>query len=229
MASYESAIPYIQKAEGGLSRSTTDTASSNPSPYTYNGVTGWHTNRGVTWTTFVNLSSQAGYAVTQDNFINMPDSIWLSIYKIGYWQPMSGDLYNSQSIANAVVDFAWGAGVSGAKKGLIKFLSNNGINATDSTSIAQGFNQLVSTQGESKTFNDLIDYRKNWFISLNQPSNQNGWLSRMETLRQQGINLIGTEVEAGVQFVKHNIWLTAGITVLFMFSLGVIYNKLKEK
>ena len=224
MATYESAIPYIQKAEGGLSRATTDTASANPSPYVYKGVTGWHTNRGIIWPTFKALAPKVGYEISQENFINMPDKVWLGIYKIGFWDDMKGDLYNSQSIANAIVDFAWASGNGGARRDLIKYLSTKGISASNSTSIANGFNSLVEKEGEKKVFNDLIEERKRFFKSLNQPANEKGWLSRMETLRQQGISLIDT----GVETIKKNPLPSAIITVLLLVSGYVLINQFKK-
>ncbi len=202
MASYDSAIPYIQKAEGGLSKATTDTASANPSPYVYKGTTGWHTNRGITWGTFKSLAPKVGYAISEDNFIRMPDSVWLGIYKTGYWNDMKGDLYDSQPVANAIVDFAWAAGGGGTRRDLSKYLSKKGITASDSTSIANAFNQLIKTEGESKVFNDLIDERKRFFKSLNQPANEKGWLARMETLRNQGVALIGSATTATIAEAK---------------------------
>jgi lysozyme family protein len=190
MASYDSAIPYIQKAEGGLSRATTDTASQKPAPFTFKGKTGWHTNRGITWETFSSLAPSLGYQATAENFFNMPDSIWLLIYKEGYWKPMRGELYDSQAIANAVVDFAWAGGVGGATSALIKYLASKGIKADGVITVSQGLNQLTKKDGEAKAFNDIIDYRKAWFKSLKQPANEAGWLSRMETLRAGGLLLL---------------------------------------
>lgn len=231
MAKYESAIPYIQKAEGGLSRATTDNASKDPSPYTYNGVTGWHTNRGITWSTFKNLATAVPYSITQDNFIKMPDSIWLGIYKKGYWDDMKGDLYNSQAIANAVVDFAWASGGGGSRKSLAKFLAPKGITAKDSTSIANGFNELIKKEGESKVFSDLIDHRKNFFISLNQPANQKGWLSRMDTLKKEGLAILDTQaanLTAIAKFTKKN-WIPITVTVIGLTGLLTVILMLSEK
>jgi len=239
MATFDSAIGYIQKAEGGLSRAVTDSASANPSPYVVNGVSGWHTNRGITWGTFQQMAPIVGYSVNQDNFINMPDWIWLGIYKQGYWNPIHGDDYNSQPIANAVVDFAWGSGIGGATKQVAKFLAQNGVSGGNAAQNAQGMNQLVVNNGENKTFNDFIDFRKQFFVGLNQPANQKGWLSRMDTLRTQGLSLItegiqevaqtveATATETG-QLVKQNVWIQGGITLLFIFSLNFIYNRFKK-
>lgn len=230
MASYESAIPYIQKAEGGLSRATTDTASKSPSPFEHNGKTGWHTNRGITWDTFKGLSSKAGYTVNKDNFIFMPDNIWLKIYRVGFWDSARGDLYNSQAIANAVVDWAWasGTGQRGSKGALIRYLAKKGITATNFDSIANGFNELVKKEGEQKVFNDLIDERKRFFVSLKQPANEKGWLARMETLRQQGMSLFGQGVKATYETVKKHPYITVAVVAGMGIALFVLLKTLKQ-
>ena len=183
-------ISYLQKSEGGLSRSTKDTASSYPSPYVYNGQRGWHTNKGITFKTFESSAAGAGYSVTQDNFLKMPNEIWGKILKMYYWDPMYCNLYESQAIANAVVDFAWASGTGGSKKALIKYLGKKGIKVDGPISIAKAFNNLAKKDGELQVFNDLIDERKRFFKSLNQPANEKGWLNRMETLRKEGAILL---------------------------------------
>jgi lysozyme family protein len=183
-------ISYLQKSEGGLSRSTKDTASKYPSPYVYNGQSGWHTNKGITYQTFESSASGAGYSVTADNFLKMPNDIWGKILKMYYWDPMYCNLYESQAIANAVVDFAWASGTGGSKKALIKYLGKKGIKVDGAVSIAKAFNNLAKKDGELQVFNDLIDERKRFFKSLNQPANEKGWLNRMETLRKEGAILL---------------------------------------
>ncbi len=221
MADYKSAIPYIQKAEGGLSRSLTDTASQNPSPYTYNGQTGWHTNRGIQWTTFKSLAPKGGYEVSENNFIRMSDAIWLAIYRVGFWDVMMGDRYTSQPIANAVVDWGWasGTGDRGAKGALIRYLKTKGITANGYQTIADGFNELVKRQGEKKVFNDLVDERKRFFKSLNQPANEKGWLARMEELRDQGLSILGSGLEYAKKNIATTIMLILGISAL---TYGII-------
>lgn len=211
MANYKIPIPYIKKSEGGLSRALTDTASKNPSPYIYAGQTGWHTNKGITYTTFASLSTKLGYENNANNFLTMPDWIWEKIYKSAYWDPMAGDLYKSQAIANAVVDFAWASGTGGATAQLKKYLAQNGISASNATQIAQGFNALVSKKGEGNVFNSLIDFRKQFFISLNQPANTKAWLSRMETLRIEGMRYLGRKIKA-------HPYITAALSAIIIFS-----------
>ncbi len=221
-ATYESAIPYIKKAEGGLSRAVSDSASKNPSPYIHNGITGWHTNRGITFSTFKALAPIAGYQVNQNNFIEMPDSIWLSIYKTGFWDAMKGGLYENQAIANTVVDFAWGSGTTTATKQLIKFLNAKNIQADGVNTIAEGFNKLVKKEGAEKVFSDLINYRKSFFTSLNQLANINGWFSRMDTLKMEGLQIIASTGKS----VKKN---PLGVAFLILGSVGLLYTIVNRK
>ena len=73
MADYRNIISFIKSKEGGLSSATTDTASRNPSPCG-NGSNGqpYHTNKGVTWSTFSSNASSLGYSASCSNFLNMP-------------------------------------------------------------------------------------------------------------------------------------------------------------
>lgn len=186
----DSLINYIKKAEGGLSRANTDTASKNPSPYVYKGVTGWHTNKGIQWLVFKELAPSAGYEVNENNFLTMPDSIWGKIFKIGYWDQLKCSEYQSQAIAAAVGDWAWASGAGGARSALMRYLKTKGIEAKNSAAIAGAFNILVGKDGESKVYNDLINERIRFFKALNQPANEKGWINRMEKLRELGSSLL---------------------------------------
>lgn len=190
MAKFDNAIPYIKKAEGGLSRAITDSASKNPAPFTYNGKTGWHTNKGITYETFKYMASKVGYAANADNFFKMPDSIWLGIYKKGYWDEVKGDLYNSQALANAIVDYAWAFGVGGARTRISKYLLDKyKVSTKNFTEIANAFNTLTK-ESDKQVFNDFIEHRKNAFKALKQPANEKGWINRMDTLSRDSLKLL---------------------------------------
>jgi len=66
MADIKYITGFTEKWEGGLSRATTDTASKNPSPYTYKGQTGWHTNKDelIGLVTSVYRTSSGSYFLT---------------------------------------------------------------------------------------------------------------------------------------------------------------------
>lgn len=191
MANISSIIGLTKKEEGGLSRATTDTASKYPSPYEYNGKKGWHTNRGVTYKTFEGLAKQLGYINNRENFINMPDSVWLKIAKKGYWDILNLDKMNSQALANLFFSWQWAAGY-GWRNRIQRYLDRKDIDWSTSNliNIPTIFNELVKKEGEKKILDELIEQYKEFYISLNQPANIKGWLNRVERLKEYAYTLL---------------------------------------
>jgi len=187
MAEASIIIPFIKRWEGGLSKDPKDTASKNPAPCSYNGVVGYHTNKGITYTTFTTLAKPLKYVDSCDNFFAMPDDIFLKIFKNGYWQFFDLDNYKSQQIANLIVSWCWASGNYGAYKQIKKFLETNyKIVFTQSHSqnielIKNFFNSLPGTD-ENKIYNKLVQYYKDYYTSLNQPTFIHGWLNRVNDL-----------------------------------------------
>jgi hypothetical protein len=188
MAVYTKIISFIKTKEGGLSSATSDTASNNPSNCG-NGSNGkpYHTNKGITWSTFKALSSKLGYSATCDNFLKMPDAIWGKIYKDGFWNPMQGDRIQNQAIANSFVEMAWGSGVGSntSSKGAIAYLKNffkSKYNKSFDTitQIVDYVNELDNSGQTPQLFEKLYDFRKSLYTSFNQPSNLKGWISRLD-------------------------------------------------
>lgn len=190
MANYIEAISFIKEREGGLSNNPHDTASSNPSPWTHAGKSDWHTNKGVTYTNFVNYAAKLGYAITADNFFVMPDGIWGKIFKTQYWDKMQLDNIKSEAIAVAIVDFAFNAGVGGATKSLKKFLFNNYKISVDSIPGIVSAINATAAKNEEDLFNKLLNHRKAFYISLSQPKNEKGWLKRVDELKNFSSSLI---------------------------------------
>ena len=188
MAQYTKIITFIKSKEGGLSSATTDTASNNPSNCG-KGSNGkpYHTNKGVTWSTFKGLSSKLGYSASCDNFMKMPDDIWGKIYKDGYWNPMQGDRIQNQAIANTFVEMAWGSGVGSntSTRGAIPYLKNffkskYNKNFSNITEIVNYVNELDNDGQTPELFEKLYDFRKSLYTSFNQPSNLKGWFNRLD-------------------------------------------------
>jgi hypothetical protein len=188
MAVYTKIVSFIKTKEGGLSSATTDTASNSPSNCG-KGSNGkpYHTNKGITWSTFKSLSSKLGYSATCDNFIKMPDDIWGKIYKYGFWNPMQGDRIQNQAIANTFVEMAWGSGVGSntSTKGAIPYLKNffkSKYNKSFSniTQIVDYVNELDNNGQTPELFEKLYDFRKSLYTSFNQPSNLKGWINRLD-------------------------------------------------
>jgi lysozyme family protein len=193
MADYKNTINFTLQWEGGLSNAKTDGASANPSPCPHNGVTGWHTNKGVTWSTFSTMAVPLGYEASCSNFISMPDDIWLKIYKHGFWDKFLLDNYSSQAIADVISQMYYNAGFGGAYRQLAKFLNANygmqlpinkaDYNTANAKIILDKFNAIVV--GKEKEVHDkLIEHFRQFYISLNNPTYQQGWLNRLEALNQ---------------------------------------------
>lgn len=192
MASVSKIRPLIIKWEGGLSKNPNDSASAFPAPWPYNGVVnGYHTNKGVTYKTFVGLAPKLNYAVTPENFFTMPDAIWDKIFKQGYWDPWNLDLMNSQAIANLIGDMSWGSGVGGSFNSIQKYLVSKGISVSTKAEAVNQINKLTFSQGEKKIFEELIQWRANFFKSLSSfPTFGKGWLNRLADIEKLGLETI---------------------------------------
>ena len=196
MADYRHQVDFIKKWEGGLSNDSRDTGpASYPAPCTYNGQTGWHTNKGIIYATFESNASKLGYVASCSNFFTMPDRIWLKIYKVSFWDKFLLDTYHSQSIADIVVSLAWGSGIWGAYRQIAKFLNANyattfPISASSYTleraqKIRDVFNHITRRASLEKEVQEkFIAHLRQFYISLNNPTYIHGWLNRVNDLNE---------------------------------------------
>lgn len=191
MANFQNIKPLTLKKEGGLSKATTDTASKKPSPYVYKGVTGWHTNKGVTYPVFEAASKKFGFENNATNFINMPDAIWDKIAKGLYWDDLNLDQLKSDGVAAQLFSWHWGAG-SGWFPRVKRYLTSKNIewNGKGST-LANSLNQLIDKQGERQTITELDTQQQEYYTSLNQPANIKGWLARIKETTNLATSYIG--------------------------------------
>jgi len=179
--------PFIQRWEGGLSRDPKDTASKAPAPWTYKGVNGWHTNKGVTFATFQSLASKLNYKITPENFFFMPDDLWLKILKNGYMKPWNLEPINHlPRIQAVIITWSWGSGVGGATTRLQKFLKDEtGKNINGRNQIIQTLKNNINTFNELDWFHKLCDRRLADYKKM--PTwNQHGkgWTNRLNDFRK---------------------------------------------
>lgn len=176
---------FVKKWEGGVSRNPADSAAADPVPGIYNGKTGWHTNKGVTWTTFKSLSQKLGYSATPELFFLMPDDIWKKIAKNGYWDPFMLDTLPKTRVAYCIFTWAWGSGVGGAARELTKFQKNKmGILINNNTHAEIVANFKTSFMSDEQLFGMLCDEREAFFRGLNKPQFLQGWLNRLNDFRR---------------------------------------------
>jgi lysozyme family protein len=195
-ADYQQIIPFIRKAEGGLSKAKTDTASKNPVP----DGSGYHTNKGVTWTTLQSFQQKLGIKTTAELvkvFYAMPDNVWFTIFKTGYWDPIKGDQIKSQAFADILVDWAYAAGPGRAIQKTQQFFNLPVTYKMDDATLKA----INSITNEADTIKKFADYKKNWYLTLpNQEANYKGWANRLDNLYAT----VKDKVSQAVQTAKNN-------------------------
>ena len=160
-------LDYIKRWEGGLSKDQRDQAARFPVP----DGSGYHTNKGVTWQTFSSLAPKLGYTATPALIYQMPDNIWLKIYKVGYWDTVQGDKINSQAIAELCADWVWGTG-GYAIKLIQQALNKLGVypplpgSYTFGPQTLKNMNELIKKKGEKAVFEALFAARQKFMLEL---------------------------------------------------------------
>lgn len=232
MAQIGSIIAFTYVHEGGLSRSSSDSASANAAPFAIRDPrsgeykTGWHTNKGITYPAFLSASKQYGFPASKENFEKMPHDIWLTIAKRNYWDKVELDSVNSQSVANILFSFIWGAGYGWTPR-IKRYVKRKGVawSVSDSKSdlkgIASAFNSLVSRYSERVIVDDLISEKKAFLLSLNQPKNEKGWLNRLDKLREYSYTLMSEKTAQILGAVKTPKTLKSSVLITLIFCVSL--------
>ena len=217
-------IKTIKKYEGGLTSDPKDPASKNPSPCApLKNRLPPHTNKGVTWATFVALAPKLQYTADCPTFLSMPDEAWIKIFKQGYWDKLDLDNVNSNGVAYLLADFTWGSGEGWTKPFLTKFLSTNyGVTANDNASRNKALNDLTA-----KNENDVIQkLSADRLVSLKGfqggklfAEYGTGWTNRLNSLTSLAVSTIGQKISEAIEVVKKNPLPTILITSAVLVSI----------
>lgn len=122
MTPFEKFYNSFKVKEGGLSNNPNDYWARFPSPTPQK----YHTNKGVTWYTFINSAKKIGYSPTVENFLKMPDAIHRNIIKKEYWDKFLLDQIPG-NVAIYLGDIAAWSGVAQATVTLQTALNNIGF------------------------------------------------------------------------------------------------------
>jgi lysozyme family protein len=224
MANFKDIKELTLKWEGGLSRASTDTARLYPSPYVHNGLTGWHTNKGITYQTFEAASKKLGFKNNSENFINMPDVIWDSIAKGLYWDELKLDSLKSNGVAFQLFSWNWGAGTGWFPR-MKRYLTSKGIEWNEKKStLAEAINKLIDKQGEKQTISDLDKQQQEFYASLNQPANFRGWINRIKETTSYAYSFLGRAYNENKQTLNYGL---LGIGIILISFASYLYNKKK--
>lgn len=172
---------FIKKWEGGLSRNPNDSASNFPCPTPYKGVTGYHTNKGITYRTWVSFFGKDN----DSRFFEMNDNDWFQVFEKGYWNPMA-KVTDNELILCVLSSWAWGSGVTGATKLLQKSIGTTADGIWGKKSKAK-FNDYIKHMGAYNFASYLCDCRRNYFVQIAVGRNSiflKGWLNRLVDFRK---------------------------------------------
>lgn len=178
MANFLILVPFLLKAEGGLSRDKTDTASKFPCPTPYQGKKGWHTNKGITYQTWINTFGKSKDA----RFFEMSDEDWAKITKPKYWDKWKADEIKSQAVANILVDYVFNSGTNGIKN-VQKLIGVNPDSIVGPKTL-----EAVNNQSEKEFLTKLYNERYRFYdaIIASNPSQEKykkGWYNRVKDLK----------------------------------------------
>ncbi len=175
----EDYIKLCKEFEGGLSRDKADSASKYPCPTPYKGVTGYHTNKGITYTSW-----KRKFGTGADNrFFEMNDADWFKIFDEMYFSRVKGHDYKSLNIAAMVTAFAWGSGVKQAGITLQTALRNLGQDVVIDGAIGKKTIDAANQINPPILFDELRRLRIEFFNRIGAPGKKNnkflrGWLRR---------------------------------------------------
>lgn len=196
MANYKLILPSVAKFEGGLSSDPRDSCSKLRSDIIdpKNGL-GYHTNKGVCYSTWMSASKKLGFNSSGKSFVNMTKGQWESIVKELYWNPLNLDLVDSQAIAEILFQSNWGSGMGGARV-LVRFLQDK-LNVAQDGAIGKDtisvLNQFTKNKvAEKNLFKSLWERRLQYLQSLKSfQTYGRGWTTRMNDLLERGYSYIG--------------------------------------
>lgn len=191
MEKYKHIIPHILKWEGGLSNHKNDSASKNTCPIAYNGVSGYHTNRGITWTTFQSYCKEFNLDPLKEvnTFFTLTQEQAGKVFKKLYWDRVKADYIDSIPVANCLAQWAWGSGSVGAWNLLIKYFAKINKVADKWSTAADILNAKCKELGAKQVFKELCDMREQFFKDIAKPGSKNavflqGWLNRLESFKK---------------------------------------------
>lgn len=176
MADFSKYYPFLASSEGGLSADPKDkSAASYPSNYVmatgqYKGYR-VHTNRGITYRTFVANAKKVGLKPDTNTFINLSYEQAKKFYKVLFWDDVYGDLIKSQGIAEILAEAGVGSllGLKRMIKDLQIGLKQLGLSVNYTGKIDKQtlsvLNSINSSQ-EQSLIKYLTDARINFLKSL---------------------------------------------------------------
>jgi lysozyme family protein len=167
MASFDLFLPILLRFEGGYVDNPNDP--------------GGETNKGITMRTFATCShALLGIDPTSANLRALTDAQAGIIYRRNYWNPMQGDQFALQDLANIVCDFYVNAGTHATS--LLQTVMNGlGANVVVDGVLGPGSVQALTSLDQSAVYQQYRQGRINYYQGLGTkyPMFLQGWLNRV--------------------------------------------------
>lgn len=169
MAVVEKLVPHILRWEGGFCNDPDDL--------------GGATCKGVTFKTYKLYRKRRGLtAPTIGDLIRMTDEEFTDILKTMYWDVCKADFIESQSVANAIVDWAWNSGTLTAVKEVQKVLGVKVDGIVGNITLS-----AINSESPLPLFGKIQSLRKAYIerICKARPANnkfKRGWYNRINSL-----------------------------------------------
>lgn len=181
MAEMNNVVDFFMKWEGGLSRDGRDRASRYPCPMLFNGYKDWHTNKGITYQTWVHYFGHD----QKHRFLTMSIEDVKDIFRRGYWDKVKGDEIESDAIAATLVSWAWGSGSKTAIK-----LMQGVVGTKRDGIIGKKTLKAINDSDEKELFDLCLERREKFFrdICKARPTNNaflRGWLRRLNNFNEE--------------------------------------------
>lgn len=170
MAKVDLLVPHILKWEGGWANDPDDL--------------GGATNKGVTFKTYKSYCRIVGKPIPSiGDLCRLTDDEFTEILKQMYWDVCKADFIESQSVANAVVDWAWNSGVATAVKEVQKVLGVKADGIIGNVTLS-----AINSQSPLPLFGRIQQARKAYIerICHARPANEKfrrGWMKRIQSLQ----------------------------------------------
>lgn len=173
MAKVDLLVPFILKWEGGWVNDPLDL--------------GQETNKGVCFRTYKLYRSRKGLPQpTIEDLKALSDNEFTDILKSMYWDACRGDRIESQSVANAIVDWGWHSGTITAAKEIQKLLGVTADGIIGNVTLGE-----INSRNPRELFDSIKIARIAYLnrICSSRPANKKfmrGWMNRVNNLEFKG-------------------------------------------
>lgn len=172
MADVNKLVPHILKWEGGFVNDPDDL--------------GGATNKGVTFKTYKLYRNRKGLPIPSvGDLKRLSNDEFTDILKTMFWDACRADSIQSQSVANAIVDWAWHSGTTTAAKEIQRVLEVKADGIIGNITLS-----AINSQSPLPLFGKIKAARVKYIerICKSRPENQKyyrGWMNRINDLQYE--------------------------------------------